>query len=56
MFTRTGDVQDNVSVADPAAQPPRAASPARGLHGNYQETDTYADGGRTAQVNFDIQT
>jgi hypothetical protein len=56
MFTRTGNVQDNVSVADPAAQPPRAASPARGLHGRYQETDTYADGGRTAQVDFDIQT
>jgi len=56
MFTRTGNVQDNVSVADPAAQPPRATSPARGLHGRYQETDTYVDGGRTAQVNFDIQT
>jgi serine/threonine-protein kinase len=55
-FTRTGDVETNVSMADPAAQPARVASPAAGLHGRYQETDTYADGGRNAEVNFDIQT
>jgi serine/threonine-protein kinase len=55
-FTRTGDVERNVSIADPEAQPPRAASPAEGLRGRYQETDTYTDGGRTAEVNFDIQT
>jgi hypothetical protein len=55
-FTRTGDVQGNVALADPAAQSPRVQSPAQALHGRYQETDTYADGGRTAEVNFDIQT
>jgi hypothetical protein len=55
-FTRTGDVQDNVPLADPARQPPRQQSPAQALHGRYQETDTYADGGRSAEVNFDIQT
>jgi serine/threonine-protein kinase len=54
-FTRTGDVERNVSIADPEAQPPRVAS-AEGLRGRYQETDTYTDGGRTAEVNFDIQT
>ena len=54
-FTRTGDVEGNVAIADPAAQSPRVASPAQGLHGRYQETDTYA-GGRTAQVSFDIQS
>ena len=26
------------------------------LHGRYQETDTYTDGNRSAEVNFDIQT
>ena len=55
-FTRTGDVQDGVSVADPAAQPARVASPAQALHGIYKETDTYADGGRNTEVNFNIQT
>jgi hypothetical protein len=55
-FTRTGDVQPDVSVADPAAQPARVASPAEALHGGYQETDTYVDGNRTAEVSFDIQT
>jgi serine/threonine protein kinase len=55
-FTRTGDVESNVSIADPEAQPPRVASPAEGLRGRYQETDTYTDGNRSAEVNFDIQT
>jgi len=44
------------TIADPEGQPPRAASPAEGLHGRYQETDTYTDGNRSAEVNFDIQT
>jgi hypothetical protein len=55
-FTRTGDDQDSVSVTDPSAQPARVESPAQALHGNYKETDTYADGGRNTEVNFDIQT
>jgi serine/threonine-protein kinase len=55
-FTRTGGVQDAVSVADPSAQPARVQSPAHGLRGRYQEIDTYADGGRSAEVGFDIQT
>jgi serine/threonine-protein kinase len=54
-FTRTGDVQRNVPIADPKAQPARVASPGRALHGRYQETDTYADA-RSAEANFDIQT
>jgi len=45
-----------VSIADPKTQPALVASPAQGLFGRYQETDTYSDGGRNAQVNFDIQT
>jgi serine/threonine-protein kinase len=55
-FTRVSDVKPEVSVADPKAQPPRVPSPAQGLHGKYQETDTYADGGRNAEANFDIAT
>ena len=55
-FTRTGDVQDSASVGDPAAQPPGVTSPAQALRGRYLETDTYTDGGRSAEVSFDIQT
>jgi serine/threonine-protein kinase len=55
-FTRTGDVKNGVSVADPAAQPPRVLSPAQALYGQYRETDTYAEGGRTAEVEFDVQS
>jgi hypothetical protein len=52
-FTRTGDVEKNVSIADPEGQPPLAASPAKGLHGRYHETDTYTDGNRSAEANFE---
>lgn len=55
-FTRTGDVQKTAAIAQPQAQPPRVASPAAGLHGRYQETDAYTDGGRSAEANFDIQS
>ncbi len=43
-FTRTGD-PDLTKVPDPAAMPPRAASPSTALHGRYHETITYANGG-----------
>jgi serine/threonine-protein kinase len=55
-FTRTGDVPKTVPIAEPQAQPPRVASPAAALRGRYQETDTYVEGGRNAEVNFDIQS
>ena len=55
-FTRTGDVAGNVSIADPKTQPARVASPAQGLHGNYQQTDTNPDGGVSPPTIFDIQT
>jgi serine/threonine-protein kinase len=42
-FTRTGD-PDVAKIPDPAALPPRAASPASALHGRYHETITYANG------------
>ncbi|MFZ0905772.1 MAG: serine/threonine-protein kinase [Mycobacterium sp.] len=42
-FTRTGD-PDVAKIPDPAALPPRAASPAAALHGRYHETITYANG------------
>ena len=55
-FTRTGSVDPNTPVADPDAQPSRVVSPAKGLHGQYQETDTYTADGRSAQADFAIQT
>ncbi|MBV8966080.1 MAG: serine/threonine protein kinase [Mycobacteriaceae bacterium] len=55
-FTRTGDVQPNVSIADPRSQPPRVASPAQGLHGRYQETDAYAADNKSYALSFDVQT
>jgi len=55
-FTRTSDVQSNVQIADPKAQPPRVASPGQGLHGRYQETDTYAAGGTPSNSIFDVQS
>jgi serine/threonine protein kinase, bacterial len=42
-FTRTGD-PDVAKIPDPAALPPRAASPSAALHGRYHETITYANG------------
>jgi serine/threonine-protein kinase len=55
-FTRTGDLGADRPALAPGAQPPRVVSPAQALHGRYQETDTYTDGNRSAEVNFDIQT
>ena len=55
-YTRTGDIENGVSVADPSIQPPPAVSPAQALHGQYRETDTYTEGARTAEVEFDVQS
>jgi serine/threonine-protein kinase len=55
-YTRTGDVAANVSIADPKTQPARVPSPAQGLRGNYQETDTNPDGGVSPPTNFNIQS
>ncbi len=54
--TRIGDADSDVSVADPAAMPARVVSPGQALYGSYQETDTYKDGNRNADVSFDIQS
>jgi serine/threonine-protein kinase len=54
-FTRTGDVQSGFSLADPKAQPPRVASPAQGLTGKYQETETFPSD-PTSAVSFDIES
>ena len=54
--TRAGDSDSNASVADPAAMPARVVSPGQALYGSYQETDTYTDGGRNADVSFEIQS
>ncbi len=54
--TRMADADSDVSAADPAAMPARVASPGQALYGSYQETDTYKDGNRNADVSFDIQS
>jgi serine/threonine protein kinase len=56
-FARTGDAQAGVSVADPKAQPPRVISPAQGLGGRYQETETSpADPSSNYSLSFGIQS
>jgi serine/threonine-protein kinase len=56
-FTRTGDVQSGFSLADPKAQPRRVVSPAQGLTGRYQETETNpADPNSHDTINFDIES
>jgi serine/threonine protein kinase len=56
-FTRTGAAQAGVSVADPKAQPPRVISPAQGLGGRYQETETSpADPSSNYSLSFGIQS
>ena len=42
-LTRTGDI-DMTTIADPAAEPPRVASPAEGFRGRYSLHVTYATG------------
>lgn len=55
-FTRTGDVQSGVAIANPQAFPPRVPSPAQGLRGRYQETDTYAVDQQSYRTSFDVAT
>jgi serine/threonine protein kinase len=56
-FTRTGAAQAGVSVADPKAQPPRVISPAQGLGGRYQETETSpANPSSNYSLSFGIQS
>jgi serine/threonine-protein kinase len=54
-FTRTGDVQADVAIADPHNQPPLVTSPADALSGQYRETDTYRVGQKT-ENEFEIKT
>jgi serine/threonine-protein kinase len=44
VFTRTADADISL-LPDPAALPPRVASPAEALHGTYDERVTFASGG-----------
>ncbi len=54
-FTRTGDRDPNVQVADPDTQAPRVASPAQGLRGRYHNTLTYTGGG-VQEEDLSVQT
>jgi len=53
-FTRTGEV-DVKSVADPAGQAPRVASPAEALHGRYHEKFNL-EPGNTAEYDWTVRT
>lgn len=46
---RSGDVDPNTQVADPALQPPRVISPAEALQGNYRLTMTMPTGQTTVR-------
>ena len=54
-FTRTGDVDIN-SLPDPAGQPPRVASPAQGLRGQYRIVQTFKSGAPQAQSYLAVST
>jgi serine/threonine-protein kinase len=54
IFTRTGDMESGVSIADPAAEPARKSSPALALHGRYRETRTYKTG--PVEAEYAVQT
>ncbi|OBK51404.1 serine/threonine-protein kinase [Mycobacterium kubicae] len=53
-FTRTGDL--DITLPDPATLPPRVVSPAEALHGHYQLTRTFANGGPQPLGNSAITT
>jgi hypothetical protein len=55
-FTRTGDVDPSVQVADPDTQPPRVASPAQALHGRYHNTGALTSGGAQQENDFSVRT
>ena len=56
IFTRTGDVDPNVQVADPDTQPPRVISIAQGLHGRYHRTYTFSNGSGLPERDYAIRT
>jgi serine/threonine-protein kinase len=55
-FTRTGDVDPSVQVADPEAQSPRLASPAQALHGRYRAQSTYTNGAVLPAEDYVVRT
>jgi serine/threonine protein kinase len=54
-FTRTGDV-DVDNLPDPATLPPRVASPAEALHGQYHSTRTFTNGLPQLQSDYTVTT
>jgi hypothetical protein len=55
-FTRTGDLDANNSLPDPALLPPRMVSPAEALHGRYRQARTFKNGSPQQQSDFAVVT
>ncbi len=55
-FTRTGNVDPNVQVADPETQPARQVSPAQGLHGRYHRTYHIIGGLDLPPADYSVRT
>lgn len=53
-FTRSGDDQPDVAIADPTAQASLKSSPAQALHGRYHETRTFRSG--PTEADWVVQT
>jgi Protein kinase domain len=55
-FTRTGDLDPNNSLPDPAALPPRVVSPAEALRGRYHQKRTFRNGAPQQESDFSVST
>jgi serine/threonine-protein kinase len=55
-FTRTGDLDANNSLPDPATLPPRVVSPAEALRGRYHEKRTFRNGSPQQESDFSVST
>jgi serine/threonine-protein kinase len=55
-FTRTGDLDANNSLPDPATVPPRVVSPAEALRGRYREKRSFRNGSPQQESDFSVST
>jgi hypothetical protein len=55
-FTRTGNLDANNSLPDPATLPPRVVSPAEALRGRYHEKRTFKNGSPQQESDFSVST
>lgn len=55
-LTRTGDLDPDAQISDPADESPRVASPAEGLYGEYTHTRTYTKNGAATVTDYRVKT